>query len=58
MAVIARQGKYALHAAHKLSPVLTLKQTYYMRNRKVGKKGKVNDWSDWFEFIVNKRKEA
>lgn len=42
----------ATSAAHTLSPVLALKQTYYMRNRKVGKKGVVYDWSAWFEFIA------
>ena len=42
----------ATSTAHTLSPELTLKQTYYMRNRKVGKKGVVFDWSPWLEFIV------
>jgi hypothetical protein len=43
----------ATSAAHTLATGLILKQTYYQRNRKVGKKGIVNDWSPWFEFIVS-----
>ena len=39
-------------AAHTLSPVLTLKQTYYMRSRKIGTKGVVFEWTPWFEFTV------
>ena len=42
----------ATSAAHTLVTGLTLFKTYYQRNRKVGKKGVVNDWSDWFEFIA------
>jgi hypothetical protein len=40
-------------SAHTLSPVLTLKQTYYMRSRKIGKKGEQFQWTPWFEFIVS-----
>lgn len=42
----------ATSAAHTLASGLTLLKTYYQRNRKVGKKGAVNDWSAWFEFNV------
>jgi hypothetical protein len=38
--------------AHTLSPLLTLKQTYYLRSRKIGTKGVMFDWTPWFEFIV------
>jgi hypothetical protein len=42
----------ATSAAHALVTGLTLFKTYYQRNRKVGKKGVVNDWSAWYEFTV------
>jgi hypothetical protein len=42
----------ATSTAHTLVTDLTVKQTYYQRNRKVGKKGVVYDWSPWLEFIV------
>ena len=43
----------ATSAAHTLVTGLTLLKTYYQRNRKVGKKGQVYDWSEWFEFIAS-----
>lgn len=38
--------------AQTLVTDLTIKQTYYQRNRKIGTKGRMFDWSPWFEFIV------
>jgi hypothetical protein len=42
----------ATSTAHTLVSELTVKQTYYQRNRKVGRKGVMYDWSSWFEFVA------
>lgn len=42
----------ATSTAHTLVANLTVKQTYFQRNRKIGKRGEVFDWSPWIEFFV------
>jgi len=42
----------ATSTAHTSVSGLTVKQTYFQRNRKVGKNGEVFDWSSWIEFIA------